>query len=102
MQVYRRIKYSEPFPNNRAPGWNWFGREALISQSEKYVKTNWKNPLWVITLTQADSYNIRNNNRTAGYDVYSEVHETEGKAFQIYRSKFLERDLRKVKKHEKS
>lgn len=101
-QVYRRIKYSEPFPNNRTPGWNWFGRETLISESANFVKTNNKNPLWVITLRQSDSYSIRNNNRSAGYDVYSEVPETQGNAFKIYRSKFLESDLRDVKKHEKS
>lgn len=100
-EVYRRIKYSEPFPNNRTPGWNWFGREALISQSANFVKTNNKNPLWVITLRQSDSYSIRNNNRSAGYDVYSEVPETQGNAFKIYRSKFLESDLRDVKKNEK-
>ena len=102
MQVYRRIDYDKPFPNNRTPGWNWFGRESLINESKIFVKTNNKRPLWVITLSQSDSYNIRNNNRRAGYDVYSELPELDRNPYQIYHSKFLERDLRKVKKHEKS
>lgn len=98
-QLYRRIKYKEPFPNKRSAGWNWFGREDLITKSSAFVKEH--DALWTITLTQGDSYNIRNANRSAGYDPYYDLPELTGDPFQKFESNFLRNNLRDVKKTEK-
>ena len=98
-QLYRRIKYKEPFPNKRSPGWNWFGREALITKSSAFIKDH--DPLWVITLRQSDSYSIRNANLTAGYDPYYDLPELTGDPFQKFESNFLKTNLRDVKRTEK-
>lgn len=98
-QLYRRIKYKEPFPNKRSAGWNWFGREGLINQSEAFIKGH--DPLWTITLRQSDSYSIRNANRTAGYDPYYDLPELTGDPFQKFESNFLKTNLRDVKRTEK-
>lgn len=98
-QLYRRIKYKEPFPNKRSPGWNWFGREELITKSSAFIKEH--DPLWVITLRQSDSYSIRNANLTAGYDPYYDLPELTGDPFQKFESNFLKTNLRDVKRTEK-
>lgn len=101
-QLYRRIDYKDPFPNKRQPGWNWFGREALISDSHVFISSKNHQPLWTITLKQSDSYNIRNiNRRESGYDPYYDLPELTDNPLGKFKSRFLETNLRDVKKSEK-
>lgn len=97
-QIYRRINYGTPFPNNRQPGWNWLGRENLITESEALLKNDKHKPLWTITLKQSDSYSIRNRNKiSGGYDPYYDLPGLESNPFQAYRSNFLRKELTNVK-----
>lgn len=101
-QLYRRIDYKDPFPNKRKPGWNWFGREELISKSKLFISSKDQQPLWTIVLKQSDSYNISNiNKRSYGYDPYYDLPELSKNPLGKFTSTFLETNLRDAKKSEK-
>ena len=94
--LYRPISLKDPFPNNRRPGYNWYGKEIFITDDllNPLLNSNGANPEYVISLTpdrieainkDTDNYNS-NKGKNAYIDyVYNNDNNTSGK----YISKFI-------------
>lgn len=94
--LYRPISLVDPFPNNRRPGANWYGKEIYITDDllNPVLNPSGAEPEYVITLTPSainsinrdtDEYNSRSGKNAYLDYVYEDEDNKEGK----YVSKFI-------------
>lgn len=94
--LYRPISLVDPFPNNRRPGYNWYGKEIYITDDLLNPVLNPGTPAeYVIELTpdridSIRSQTLRYNATNEGGNAYIDyVYENENKRDGAYESKFI-------------
>ena len=94
--LYRPISLIDPFPNNRRPGYNWYGKEIYITDDLLNPVLNPGTPAeYVIELTpdridSIRSQTLRYNATNEGGNAYIDyVYENENKRDGAYESKFI-------------
>jgi hypothetical protein len=77
--MYRIIDLNDPFPNNRKPGENWYGKEHLITNTKDELR---KKMLYTIELNSSSIERIRQYNLHNSYTTFD--------LGQMEKSKFIE------------
>lgn len=94
--IYRPISLRDPFPNNRRPGYNWYGKEIYITDDllNPVLNPNGAEPEYVISLNKDRMDTINKDtdtyNATKGNNAYLDyVYIDENNKSNAYVSKFI-------------